>query len=310
MNALCRLFTIATCVPTILSAQPTCDTPPNPFPPEFNNPFGLACTACPAGDIPCHMSICSLQDTSDDIFRLAELAYAYEFTNCPDLPTDQNERPSQFGRGGDVEPCASNFRLCSVAIRGGGLYGVDKWCWDFTHSQGISGACLPHTDKIRMRVPDANGNAFVDAADLSAFAARLNKECNTYYAPPALAYSPIMDFVPDCIIDASDLSLFAQHFGHNCGGWKPYYPPQKATDFIASLPWHVFDLPEMQEAMRIAGTSREWVVDFWMRNGPENRYAANGEHYDRQQHLAEARSSSAIAPIQQVKWSLVKRLYR
>jgi len=309
MKTLCGFLTVVLCIPTIILAQPTCETPPNPFPSEFNDPFGLACVACPAGDVPCHMSICSLASTDDDIFRLGELPYAYEFTNCPELPTDQNERPSQFGRGGDVQPCASNFRLCSVAVRGGGLYGINKWCWDFTHSWGTSGACLPHTDKIRMRVPDANGNAHVDAADLSAFAAYLGKQCNTYYAPPLTPYSPIMDFVPVCIVDQSDLSFFSQHFGHKCSDWKPLYP-QKASEFIVSLPWHIFDLPEMREAMRIAGTTREWVVDFWMRNGPENRYAVSGQDYDREQHLADVRLSSATAPVQPMQWGFVKRLYR
>jgi hypothetical protein len=158
-----------------------------------------------------------------------------------------------------------------------------------------------------MRVVDANGDGFVDTGDLAAFAQRLGTGCGVTYPPGQAGYSPVFDYVEDCFIDSSDLGLFAQHFGHYCAQWQPLMPPKSTA--ADELPWEVFELPEMQEAMRLAGVDRQWIVDFWFRNGPENRLATQGSNYEPSAHLAAVQKEQP-ALIRSSPWGNVKGLFR
>jgi hypothetical protein len=167
--------------------------------------------------------------------------------------------------------------------------------------------CSVHTDYIAMGTVDfVHGGSFgfVDASEISAFVSLIGTRCG-YYSGSGEKYNPVVDFNKDGFIDGSDLGLLAQHFGHGCQQWAP--TPPKATVGDA-YPYVVFDLPEMQAAMRKAGVTRDFIESIWERNGPEQRLFYKGEGYDREAHLAQVRQQKAV--VENRSWSQVRTLFR
>lgn len=237
----------------------------------------------------------------------------YEFRTtplslCPNLP--QFFGPSSNGVL-RIEPsgCPA-YEATNCSIAQGGLY-ASKWCYSYNLFFHVSGGCDLFTYSIPMRTVDLVGNDGVcDASDLAGFASLIGTACCPYGETCEYTggpkFNPIADYNGDDHIDGGDLALFAAHFGHNCSQWTPMLP-SKAT--MADYPWEVLDRPDMQAAMAKAGVDREFIVQVWFRNGPEQRLFVQPNGRTRNERIA-ALKERAQAAVKSLIWGDVKVLYR
>jgi hypothetical protein len=291
-----------------------CDILPAPFDCTLNLPTGDEGVGCPKGDIPYGQYFCSLEETNWlTLYSSSDFEYSYEFrTNppglCPSLP--QFFGPSSNGVLEIEGSGCPAYEAVNCSMAHGGLYAT-KWCYQFKLFFHKGNGCDIEAYSIPMRTMDLVGNdGAVDSSDLSGLASLLGTKCcpygDTCDYTGGPKFNPIADYNGDDHIDGTDLALFAAHLGHNCSQWTVSLP-QKAT--MADYPWEVLDRPDMQAAMERAGVDRDFIVQVWLRNGPEQRLFVQPTGRSRLARVAEGQLETS-APLKSVVWGGFKELYR